>query len=254
MSQINSTCRIVLQMKRKSITEETPHATQANEVKLQKPTFYQRINGYNDELRPFISYHTHRTLKPYIRQDFQTEPPKLRLLREIQQKSSSAKLPKFPINYTYIQPRDVSQINRMACKFFWPGIDGRQICRINLKIFIMFSLTFLVVSECLKYPDFTCVVSYKKLIVGFACMVPDYSQTEAYISYIFTHPEWRRHGIAKFMLYHLAQVFYCRIGTFQRKLTALIFSSPELSRARHSFARLSNKPRHLFVLEIRLQN
>ena len=50
------------------------------------------------------------------------------------------------------------------------------------------------------------MVTYKELVIGFAFMVPDFSHTEAYISYIFTHPEWRRHGIAKFMVYHLIQV------------------------------------------------
>jgi ribosomal protein S18 acetylase RimI-like enzyme len=62
------------------------------------------------------------------------------------------------------------------------------------------------VSECLQYPDFSCVVVYGKLVVAFAFMVPDVTHTEAYISFIFTHPEWRRAGIAKFMLYHLCQV------------------------------------------------
>lgn len=40
-------------------------------------------------------------------------------------------------------------------------------------------------------------------------MVPDVSYNEAYISYLFTHPEWRGAGIAKFMLYHLIQVIFC---------------------------------------------
>jgi predicted GNAT family acetyltransferase len=42
--------------------------------------------------------------------------------------------------------------------------------------------------------------------VAFAFMIPDVSHSEAYISFVFTHPEWRRVGIAKFMLYHLCQV------------------------------------------------
>jgi predicted GNAT family acetyltransferase len=29
---------------------------------------------------------------------------------------------------------------------------------------------------------------------------------EMYISFLFTHPEWRRAGIASFLLYHLTQV------------------------------------------------
>jgi ribosomal protein S18 acetylase RimI-like enzyme len=138
-----------------------------------------------------------RILKPYIRQDYSTEPPKLKLLREIEQHEQQ-NLPTegrgrgvkevdrrhHPINYSYIQPKHVTPVNRLARTFFWPGID---------------------VGEWLNYPDFTCVVTYKELVIAFAFLVPDYSHTEAYISYIFTHPEWRRHGIARFMLYHLIQ-------------------------------------------------
>lgn len=63
------------------------------------------------------------------------------------------------------------------------------------------------VSECLHYSDFSCVSMYKKLIIGFAFMVPDVSHDEAYISFIYTHPEWRGAGIASIMMYHLIQVF-----------------------------------------------
>lgn len=60
-------------------------------------------------------------------------------------------------------------------------------------------------TESLQYPDFTCVVLYRKLIVAFAFMVPDAKHNEAYISFIFTLPTWRRCGIATFMIYHLIQ-------------------------------------------------
>lgn len=43
-------------------------------------------------------------------------------------------------------------------------------------------------------------------MVGFAFLVPDVKYNEAYLSFIFTHPEWRRAGIASFMLYHVIQV------------------------------------------------
>ena len=49
--------------------------------------------------------------------------------------------------------------------------------------------------------------SYRKFVIGFAFLVPDVKYNEAYISFIFTHPEWRGAGIATFMLYHLIQVF-----------------------------------------------
>ena len=47
-------------------------------------------------------------------------------------------------------------------------------------------------------------------------MVPDVSYNEAYISYLFTHPDWRGAGIAKFMLYHLIMVnlFYFYFSWF----------------------------------------
>ena len=37
-------------------------------------------------------------------------------------------------------------------------------------------------------------------------MVPDVAYNEAYISFIFTHPEWRQAEIGSFLLYHLIQV------------------------------------------------
>lgn len=66
--------------------------------------------------------------------------------------------------------------------------------------------SFVSVTDCLQYPDFSCVVMYKKLIIGFAFMVPNVRHTESYISFIFTRPGWRNAGIGNFMLYHLIQV------------------------------------------------
>lgn len=75
-------------------------------------------------------------------------------------------------------------MNAMCQEFFWPGID---------------------LSECLQYPDFSCIVLYKKFIIGFAFMVPDVKYNEAYISFVLVHPEWRRGGIGTYMIYHLIQ-------------------------------------------------
>ena len=95
-----------------------------NERPWQKISFQERLCGSDGILKPIKSSHTHRTLKPYIRQDFETEPSKLKLIREINQRTSKEPIPKFPINYTYIQAKHVGQINRLATAFFWPGIDG----------------------------------------------------------------------------------------------------------------------------------
>ncbi|CAG2068349.1 unnamed protein product [Timema podura] len=138
----------------------------------------------------FHSPYTRRLLKPYIRRDEETTPPWLQLMQEVQTKVHKDVPnwhlpPRAPIDYSYVRPEHVPHINILAREFFYPGID---------------------LTECLEYPDFSCVVLYKKLVVGFALMVPDVGYNEAYISFLLTRPQWRRAGIATFMLYHLIQV------------------------------------------------
>ncbi|KAF7240493.1 Cysteine-rich protein 2-binding protein [Varanus komodoensis] len=154
-------------------------------------TFLCRLVGSGDTPtdQSIISPYTSRILKPYIRRDYETQPPKLRLLREIQAHSrkggpSWTAEPGAPVDYCYVRPNHIPTINSMCREFFWPGID---------------------LSECLQYPDFSVVVLYKKVIIAFGFMVPDVKYNEAYISFLFVHPEWRRSGIATFMIYHLIQ-------------------------------------------------
>ncbi|XP_062986111.1 cysteine-rich protein 2-binding protein isoform X1 [Elgaria multicarinata webbii] len=153
--------------------------------------FLCRLVGSEDELtdHSIISPYTSRVLKPYIRRDYETKPPKLQLLTEIRSYShknnpSWTAEPEAPIDYCYVRPNHIPTINSMCHEFFWPGID---------------------LSECLQYPDFSVVVLYKKVIIAFGFMVPDVKYNEAYISFLFVHPEWRRSGIATFMIYHLIQ-------------------------------------------------
>ncbi|XP_069672188.1 cysteine-rich protein 2-binding protein [Periplaneta americana] len=152
------------------------------------PSFIVRLMGQS-EPSCFYSPYTGRLLKPYIRRDMETEPLWLRLLNEVQAKANKNNPqwhlpPRYPIDYSYVRPQHISSVNSLCREFFYPGID---------------------LTECLQYPDFSCVVLYKKLVVGFAFMVPDVGLNEAYISFLFTRPEWRRAGIATFMLYHLIQ-------------------------------------------------
>lgn len=102
----------------------------------------------------------------------------------------------------------------MCQDIFWPG-KSIQHSLSNpdcVKVFVkevaihFFYLTGIDLSECLQYPDFSVVVLYKKVVVGFGFMVPDVKYNEAYISFLLVHPEWRRAGIATFMIYHLIQV------------------------------------------------
>ncbi|XP_067002272.2 cysteine-rich protein 2-binding protein [Anabrus simplex] len=156
--------------------------------KPQNCSFIYRLMGHS-EPNCFYSPYTQRLLKPYIRRDYETMPLWLKLMQDIQVKANKNDpnwiLPKrCPIDYSYVRPQHIPTINSLCSEFFYPGID---------------------VTECLQYPDFSCVALYKKLIIGFAFMVPDVGYNEAYISFLFTRQEWRRAGIGSFMLYHLIQ-------------------------------------------------
>ena len=154
-------------------------------------SFLSRLVGCNDDLklRPICSPYTQRVLKPFIRRDFETKPLRVKLMEELiafthrHDQHWITPCPS-PIDYCYVQPHHIPAVNAMCEDFFWKGIN---------------------LSECLQYPDFSCVVLYKKLLIGFAFMVPDVKYNEAYISFILVHPDWRGAGIGTFMLYHLIQ-------------------------------------------------
>ena len=155
-----------------------------------------------------ISSFTNRILRPFIRRDYESMPKKLYINRYMMNRKLSDSLdnkPNFvnyPIDYVHLRPEHVLPINAMCRQHFWNGID---------------------VTECLAYPDYTCVVMYRKLIIGFALMVPQTSTTkENYLSFIFVHPDWRRQvnkldasncgtdftncSIAHYLLFYLIQV------------------------------------------------
>lgn len=156
----------------------------------QYSSFLTRLMGIEDEQQEsIISPYTERILKPFIFRDYESKPLKLCLLEEIVRYANKSN-PEFvppkrsPIDYCYVRPQHIPPINALCHEYFWPGID---------------------LSETLQYPDFSCVALYRKIIIGFAFMVPDVKYNEAYITFVFTHPEWRRAGIATFMIYHLIQ-------------------------------------------------
>ncbi|XP_066976614.1 cysteine-rich protein 2-binding protein [Macrobrachium rosenbergii] len=153
-------------------------------------SFLTKLIGSGDEPPSLIhSPYTLRDLKPYIMRDYESEPLKLRLLQEIikypnRNDENWSPPPRYPVDYCYVTPKHIPAMNQMARHFFWPGID---------------------LSEVLQYPDHTCVVLYRQLVIGFGILVPDTNFNTAYLSFLLVHPEWQRAGIATFVLYHLIQ-------------------------------------------------
>eukprot|EP00164_Ancoracysta_twista_P006791 GFYU01009524.1.p1 GENE.GFYU01009524.1~~GFYU01009524.1.p1 ORF type:complete len:315 (+),score=34.70 GFYU01009524.1:58-1002(+) len=83
------------------------------------------------------------------------------------------------IHYKYLRPWHLSHVNELLSEAFWPGIDVRQ---------------------CLEAPDYTVIAMSGDRVVGCALATP-----EGYLTYICVVPEFRRIGIAKFMLYQVIQ-------------------------------------------------
>lgn len=146
-------------------------------------------NSGNGSHQFIHSPYTLRDLKPFILRDYESEPLRLRLHQEIvayphRNDSLWKPPPKHPIDFCYVTHKHIPAMNQLARHFFWPGID---------------------LAEVLQYPDHTCVVLYCHLVIGFGVLVPDTGFNEAYLSFVLVHPDWRRAGIAKMILYHLIQ-------------------------------------------------
>jgi GNAT superfamily N-acetyltransferase len=151
-------------------------------------TFRQMLCGAGDVLAFITSPYTSRKLPPFIFRTPDLTPPKVQVNREVMEKFGHLHPPQPPplpksIDFCYLQPHHVPAVNNLVSHFFWP-VD---------------------ISECLQYPDFTCVVLYGKLVVGCGFMTPDVKVNEAYISFLLVHPDFQRCSIGKIILYHLIQ-------------------------------------------------
>ncbi len=156
-------------------------------------TFRQFLCGPGDICSLITSPYTTRKLKPFIFRTSELLPPKVKVNREICQRSpdpphpppSSHPHPPSPqtIDFCYFQEHHLSAVNNLVSHFFWP-VD---------------------LAECLQYPDFTCVVMHGKLVIGCGFMTPDVKVNEAYISFLLVHPDFQRCSIGKIILYHLIQ-------------------------------------------------
>jgi ribosomal protein S18 acetylase RimI-like enzyme len=151
------------------------------------PTFRESIFGdetYRLRLGYITSPYSQRILKPFIHRDYQTQTKKQNILCELMDyfylRNPKKKPHKpAPIDYVYLKPNYLKQINNLLTDEFWPGID---------------------ISNNLIDPEHTIVALYKQLVVGCGFITE-----EGYISYIAVHQEWRGAKIAQFMLYHLIQ-------------------------------------------------
>ena len=149
-------------------------------------TFRQTLCGAGDVRSPITSPYTARKLPPFIFRTTELVPAKVKLnqgIRNRKQPESPISPQKESIDFCYLQEHHLPAVNNLVSHFFWP-VD---------------------LSECLQYPDFTCVVLYGKLVIGCGFMTPDVKVNEAYISFLLVHPDFQRCCIGKIMLYHLIQ-------------------------------------------------
>ena len=77
------------------------------------------------EVKAILSPFTGRLLKPYIRRDLETRPPKLQLFEELCKRIGRSSK-RSSVDFCYIRPQLIAPINHLARHFFWPGIDGKH--------------------------------------------------------------------------------------------------------------------------------
>ncbi|KAL0491695.1 hypothetical protein AKO1_010159 [Acrasis kona] len=146
-------------------------------------TFKSTIVGKSD--REYYSHVVHNAkvelIPCLIRRDVESTPTKVKLFKNLMRHHYKDKWEEHyqigSIDYCHMQEHHVSQVNSLLSVFFWPDID---------------------LSDGLSEPELSVIVLYKRLVIGCGFITP-----QGYIPYLFTHPEWRRNGIAKFMLCQL---------------------------------------------------
>jgi hypothetical protein len=184
------------------------------------------VSTRSEDFKCLISPLTGEITKPYIRRDFESQPLKLKLNQQIVMRNNDYQ--RHSIDYVHLRPEHVIAINNLCRQHFWTGID---------------------ISECLQYPDFTVVALYRKLIIGFAFLVPNIetntkTHKEAYLSFIFVHPDWRccknkinndnnsqnSISISQYMLFYLIKVVLYFIIFIQFNIILILFCLIEIFR------------------------
>lgn len=153
-----------------------------------EPVLFEHfLNGTGYSQETLTSPYTARVLKPFIFRTADVCPLRVQLNAEIAgahtAKHSGSGYVRKSVDFVYFREHMLSAVNCFVSHLFWP-VD---------------------LSECLQYPDFTCVVLYANLVIGCAFMTPDVKVNEAYISFLTVHPDFQHAHIGKVMLYHLIQ-------------------------------------------------
>ena len=155
-------------------------------------TFKRKLLGnscmvHTLDIKPTTSPFSGRKLMPFIWRDFEAKPDMLRIFEHIRSlNSDSAPISDRPksIDYAYLRPYHVPQLNALLCRLFWPHID---------------------VSSDLSYPDHAIVVLYGRRVIG--CGIFDVGPTHSYITYLAVDHGFRNSGIASTLMYLLTSMY-----------------------------------------------
>lgn len=134
---------------------------------------------------------TGRRIPVVIFKTYDVPAPWVRMKSELLEKARSRhlceqnlSLKEKSLTYAHITAESLPAVKCLLENYFWSNID---------------------VSTIMQYPEFSCVVFYGKLVVGFGYLTPGGHRNEGYINFLFVRPHWRRCGIGGFILYLLRQ-------------------------------------------------
>jgi cysteine-rich protein 2-binding protein len=168
--------------------QQTPYANSFASRLYGSPRCHNTVS----KAEPWLSPWNGRKLRPYIRRDFESKPPGMRLLHEIrlaagkpQKRRQELNIPNEQldsesIDYVYFQKDHLEPVNQVLRRAFWDEID---------------------VSENLLSPEYSIVALYKRYVVGCAFMTP-----EAYVTYITVVPGWENAGIGQYVYLLIFQI------------------------------------------------
>ncbi|BET03058.1 Acetyltransferase (GNAT) family [Nesidiocoris tenuis] len=133
---------------------------------------------------------TKRGVTPVLFQTFEVKPLYLALKEELidevisKRRCDDPVITKRPLTYAIITETHLPAIKCLIENFFWRPVD---------------------VSSVVDYQEFSCVVLYGKVVVGFGYISPGTHKNEGYVNFLFVRPEWRNCGIGQTIMFLLRQ-------------------------------------------------